>query len=162
MRRECNFIVLEDTDSVLIERSEEVDGVPLTRPVVGRRVWFQTATGKAIVAFSEAAAVRVIVDRTAKRKDIADFDPKAMEADLQEIRQKGFAVTAGVRPEGLLSLGVPILGHAGYAMAAIGSFIPTADLETQVGMTVVSQIKAAASRVSHYLGYETEVQALVS
>lgn len=162
MRRECNFIVLEDTDSVLIERSEEVDGVPLTRPVAGRRVWFQTATGKAIVAFSEPAAARATLDRTAKRKDIADFDPKAMEAELQDIRQKGFAVTAGVRPEGLLSLGVPILGHAGYALAAIGSFIPTADLETEVGMTVVSQIKAAASRVSHYLGYETEVHALVS
>jgi len=162
MGRECNFIVLEDTDSVLIERSEEVDGVPLTRPVPGRRIWFLTATGKAIVAFSEPALVRSILDRTARRKDIPDFDPKTIETELEEVRKRGFAVTIGLRPEGLLSLGVPILGHAGYALAAIGSFMPVADLDTEVGMTVVSQIKAAASRVSHYLGYETEVHALVS
>jgi DNA-binding IclR family transcriptional regulator len=160
--RECNFIVIEDTDAVLIERSENVDGVPLNRPIPGRRVWFQTATGKAIVAFSEPAMARSILERTSKRKDLPPYDREALTAELEEIRQRGFAVTVGIRPEGLMSLGVPILSHSGYAVAAVGTFLPTADLETEAGGAVIAQMKAAMSRVSHYLGYETETAALVS
>jgi DNA-binding IclR family transcriptional regulator len=51
LRSECNFIVMEDTDAVRLERSEAIDGVALNRPVPARRVWYETATGKAIVAF---------------------------------------------------------------------------------------------------------------
>ncbi|HLF76998.1 MAG TPA: IclR family transcriptional regulator [Dehalococcoidia bacterium] len=160
--RECNFIVLEDTDAVLLERSEDVDGVPLNRPIPGRRVWCQTATGKAIVAFSEPAIANSIVERTTKRKDAPPLDREALAAELEEIRQRGYAVTVGIRPEGFMSLGVPILGHSGYAVAAIGTFITTSDMETEAGNAAVAQMKAATSRVSHYLGYETETAALVS
>lgn len=162
MGRECNFLVLEDTDAVLLERSEDVDGVPLNRPVPGRRVWYLTATGKAMVAFSEAAVAKSIMDRTSKRKDATNFDVRAMEAELQSVRRRGFGVTEGVRPEGFVSVGVPVLGHSGYAVAAIGTFMPSSDLETEMGSSVIAQIQTAASRVSHYLGYETEVGALVS
>jgi DNA-binding IclR family transcriptional regulator len=160
--RECNFLVLEDTDSVVLERSEDVDGVPLNRPVPGRRPWFQTATGSAIVAFSEPSMIKVILERTLKRKDVAVPELATLTATIEDVRRKGYATTSGVRPEGILSLGVPVLGHSGYAVAAMGSFIPAADLETDTGSTIIAQIQAAASRVSHYLGYETEVGALVS
>jgi len=102
--RECNFIVLEDTDAVLLERSEDVDGVPLNRPVPGRRIWFQAATGKAIVAFSEPAAIKTILERTAKRKNAPPHDLAALMAELDDIREKGYAVTIGMRPEGFVSL----------------------------------------------------------
>ena len=160
--RECNFIVLEDTDALLIERSEDVDGVPLNRPVPGRRIWYQTATGKAIVAFSEPAAVKSIMERTFKRKNIPPQDPVALAQELDDVRERGFATTSGVRPEGFVSVGVPVLGHAGYALAAVGTFTSVAELESVTGAAMVAQMKAAASRVSHYLGYETEITALVS
>ena len=37
-----------------------------------------------------------------------------------------------------------------------------AEMETEAGSVVISQMKAAMSRVSHYLGFETETAALVS
>ena len=163
--RECNFIVMEDTDAILLERSEDVDGVPLNRPVKGRRVWSLTATGKAIVAHSEPAKARAVIERTLKRKDLKDMAPHFLDeltAELAGVRERGFAVTTGVRPEGFLSLGMPILGHSGFAVAAIGTFMPVAELDTDAGMNVVAQMKATCSRVSHYLGYETETAALVS
>lgn len=160
--RECNFIVLEDTDAVLLERSEDVDGVPLNRPIPGRRVWYLTATGKAIVAFSEPSLVKSIIERTAKRKDVPAQDTQELMAELEEIRRRGFATTVGVRPEGFLSLAVPILGHSGYAVAGVGTFLAMSDMETDAGLALIAQMKAAMSRVSHYLGYETEIAALVS
>jgi IclR family transcriptional regulator, KDG regulon repressor len=160
--RECNFLVLEDLDAVLLERSEDIDGVPLNRPIPGRRLWFQTASGKAIVANLAPSAQKAILDRTAKRKEGAALDSAALSEEFAEIKERGFAVNAGMRPEGLVSLGVPILGHSGYAIAAVGTFMPTADLEGEEGARVVGQMKATASRISHYLGYETEIASAVS
>jgi DNA-binding IclR family transcriptional regulator len=159
---ECNFIVMEDTDAVRLERSEAIDGVALNRPVPARRVWHQTATGKAIIAFAEPGHIRQVMDRTAKRKDVEGFDGSELLDELQLIRDRGFATTVGVRPEGYVSIGVPVIGHSGFATAAIGSYLPETDLESEKGAAYVSAIKATASRVSHYLGYETETDRLLS
>jgi DNA-binding IclR family transcriptional regulator len=162
LHSECNFIVIEDTDAVRLERSEAIDGVALNRPVPARRVWFQTATGKAIVAFSEPSHIKQVMDRTARRKDVLEWDAGAMLDELQLIRDRGFATMVGVRPEGFVSVGVPVIGQSGFATAAIGSFMPVGDLESERGAAHVSTMKATASRVSHYLGYETETDQLLS
>jgi DNA-binding IclR family transcriptional regulator len=162
LRSECNFIVIEDTDAVRLERSEAIDGVALNRPVPARRVWFQTATGKAIVAFTEPVQIKQVMDRTTRRKDVEDWDAAEMLDELQLIRDRGFATMTGVRPEGFISIGVPVIGQSGFATAAIGSFMPLGDLESERGASHVSTMKAAASRVSHYLGYETETDRLLS
>jgi DNA-binding IclR family transcriptional regulator len=159
--RECNFLVLEDTDAVLIERSETIDGLAINRPIPGRRAWHLTATGKAIVAFSEHGAAKAILERTFKRADPPEQSRAELEAELEEVRRRGYAVTVGMRPEGFASVGVPLLGHSGFAVAAIGTFLPLVELESEAGASVLSQLKATVSRVSHYLGYETETAALV-
>ena len=162
LHSECNFIVIEDTDAVRLERSEAIDGVALNRPVPARRIWFETATGKAIVAFSEPSLIKQVMERTGKRKDVTAWDASEMMDELQQIRQRGFASTLGIRPEGYVSVGVPVIGQSGFATAAIGSFMPISDLESEEGGARIGLIKATASRVSHYLGYETEIEALVS
>jgi DNA-binding IclR family transcriptional regulator len=159
---ECNFIVIEDTDAVRLERSEAIDGVALNRPVPARRVWFKTATGKAIVAFTEPVQMKQVLDRTARRKDAGAWDAAEMLDELKLIKDRGFATMLGVRPEGFVSIGVPVIGQNGFATAAIGSFMPQGDLESEKGAVHVAKMKAAASRVSHYLGYETETDQLLS
>jgi DNA-binding IclR family transcriptional regulator len=159
---ECNFIVMEDTDAVRLERSEAIDGVALNRPVPARRIWFETATGKSIVAFSEPSLIKQVMERTAKRKDVQDWDAGEMLDELQLIRDRGFATTLGVRPEGYVSVGVPVIGQNGFATAAIGTYMPVSDLESEAGAARVAIVKATASRVSHYLGYETEADQLLS
>src|SRR5689334_22100869 len=101
MGRECNFIVIEGIDVVPLERCETVNGVTLNRPLAGRRVWFQTATGKAIVAYSAPANAKSILQQTLKHPEV--IDPRTfaseMTAELNEIRSKGYAISTGVRPE---------------------------------------------------------------
>lgn len=161
--RECNILVLEDLDIVFLERCEVVDGVPLNRPSVGRRVWHQTASGKAILAFSPPALQKSVLERTAKLSDPPPPDQAGLLRELDEVRGRGYAVSSGpIRPDGTLGLGVPILGQSGYAVAAVGSFVPADELDQSTGTTLVSQLMAAATRVSHYLGYETEIAAAVS
>jgi DNA-binding IclR family transcriptional regulator len=160
--RECNFLVLEDLDAVILERSEDIDGVPLNRPVPGRRLWFQTASGKAIVAFLPQATSKSILEKTLKQH--ADLAPNGAQlaAELDDVRQRGYAVSVGFRPEGLVSVGLPVLVQSGFAVAAIGTFLPVGELDSPAGATIVAQMQATTSRVSHYLGYESQVAVAVS
>jgi DNA-binding IclR family transcriptional regulator len=160
IKRECNFLVLEGLDAVLLERSEDVDGVPLNRPVSGRRLWFQTATGKAMVANQSPATIKSIVDRTVKLKDVK-VPVEELMRDLEFAREQGYATNAGMRPEGIISIGVPVIGHSTYAVAAIGTFMEVSELESEVGAAAIAQMKSTASRISHYLGYESEIASAI-
>ena len=164
MGRDCNFIVLEGIEAVPLERCETVNGVTLNRPIAGRRPWFQVATGKAIVAFSTPASAKSLMQQALKHEAVKDTPTFAADiaAELNEVRERGFAIATGVRPEGFVGVGMPIIGNTGYAVAAIGTFLPVTELDTDGGMSVVTQIKAACARISHYLGYESEVTPLVS
>ena len=159
--RECNFLVLEGLDAVLLERSEDIDGVPLNRPVPGRRLWFLTATGKTMVANQSPATVKSILERTAKLKDGNKPPIEELSAELASVREKGYATNAGMRPEGIVSVGVPVIGHSTYAVAAIGTFMEISEFESEEGDAVIAQMKSTASRISHYLGYESEIASAI-
>jgi len=161
IRRECNFLVLEGLDAVLLERSEDIDGVPLNRPVPGRRLWFLTATGKTMVANQAPATVKSILDRTAKLQDVSKPSTDEFTAELASVREQGYAINAGIRPEGIVSVGVPVIGHSTYAVAAIGTFLEADALDSEEGATVIAAMKSTASRISHYLGYESEIASAI-
>jgi DNA-binding IclR family transcriptional regulator len=160
IKRECNFLVLEGLDAVLLERSEDVDGVPLNRPVPGRRLWFLTATGKAMVAHQAPAMIKSILDRTARLKEPRPSTEELLD-DIEFVKEHGYATNAGIRPEGIVSIGVPVIGHSTYAVGAIGTFMAADEVESDEGVAVISQMKSTASRISHYLGYESEIASAI-
>lgn len=152
MGREFNLLVMEGADVVLLERFEDVDGIVLSRPVPGRRAWYLTATGKALVAF--LPQMRAMVDKAVKGNgasaegDLAD--------QLARVRERGYALSHDVRKQ--TSIGVPVFGQSGVAVAAIGSFLIAEEDETHLD-TLVAQMLATADRISHYLGYRSPVGA---
>jgi IclR family KDG regulon transcriptional repressor len=161
IRRECNLLVLEDLDAVLVERAEDVDGIPVNRPVPGRRRWFLTATGKVMVACLPEGTAATIIERTRQLPD-APSDIEALVAELPVIREQGYAVNVGIRPEGMLSLGVSITGQSGIPVASVGTFMPVSDYESEEGANALVHMKATASRISHYLGYGVETASAIS
>jgi DNA-binding IclR family transcriptional regulator len=160
LQRECNFLVLEDLDVVILERCETVDGVALNRPVSGRRIWHQTASGKAIVAFLPPATARGLIDLSARRNGEKPGWAEEISAELEVVRQRGYALSRDVRESG--TIGVPILGQAGHAVAAIGSFIEGSELEAGPSATIVGAMTATAARISHYLGHQMAMASLVT
>jgi DNA-binding IclR family transcriptional regulator len=115
------------------------------------------------VAFSPPATAKSIVQQTLKLDDIADAKAFGSEitAELSEIRNRGFAMSTGIRPEGFVGVAAPIISNTGFAVAAIGTYILSTELDTDAGMSVIAQIKAACARISHYLGHEAEATPLV-
>ena len=152
MGREFNLLVMEGADAVLLERFEDVDGIILSRPVPGRRAWYLTAAGKAVVAFLPQA--RAMVEKAVKGNGVsAEGD---LLDELATVRERGYALSDDVRKQA--SIGVPVFGQSGLAVAAIGSFLTPDEDETHLD-ALLSQMLATADRISHYLGYRVPVGA---
>jgi DNA-binding IclR family transcriptional regulator len=152
--REFNLLVMEGTDVVFLERFEDVDGIVLSRPVAGRRAWYLTATGKAIAAFSPNA--RVLAERAARGNGAAPDTVKDLAEQLATVRERGFALSHDVRKQA--SIGVPVFGQTGVAVAAIGSFLTPDEDEAHLD-ALLTPMFATAERISHYLGHRTPVGA---
>ena len=150
--RELNLLVTEGADVVLLERFEDVDGIVLSRPVPGRRAWYLTATGKAIVAFSPQ--MKALLDKATKGNGTTPEPPADLADQLATARERGYALSHDVRNQG--SVGVPVFGQSGVAIAAIGSFLNAAEDETSSD-ALITQMLATAERISHYLGYRSPV-----
>ena len=101
------------------------------------------------------------MERTAKLKDGNKPSIEELSAELASVREKGYATNAGMRPEGIVSVGVPVIGHSTYAVAAIGTFMEISEFESEEGDAVIAQMKSTASRISHYLGYESEIASAI-
>lgn len=155
MRREFNLLVMEGSDVVLLERFEDVDGIILSRPVPGRRAWYLTATGKAIVAFMPQA--RSMVDKAAKSNGMHAEAVADLAEQLAEVRERGYALSHDVRNQA--SIGVPVFGQPGVPVAAIGSFLAP-DEESHLD-ALLTQMFATADRISHYLGYRSPTAAVL-
>lgn len=148
--REFNILVMEGLDVVLLERFENVDGIVLNRAVPGRRIWHQTATGKAIVAFSPQC--KAIIDRSVRRRGSQAVLAQSLTEEMATIRERGYAVSTEVREQG--SLGLPIFGQTGGAVAAIGSFVAPDEHDEEALRPIIAQMAATADRISHYLGHQ--------
>jgi IclR family acetate operon transcriptional repressor len=154
MGREFNLLVMEGADVVLLERFEDVDGIILSRPVPGRRAWYLTATGKAIVAFLPQA--RAMVDKALKSNGATPDAIGDLAEQLATVRERGYALSHDVRNQA--SIGVPVFGQSGIAVAAIGSFLAPDEDEAHLD-ALLTQMFATAERISHYLGHRTPVGA---
>jgi len=152
---ECNFLVLNDLETVIVERCTLIDGIPVNRPVqTPPRMWYQTGTGKVIVAFSSPDTRQSVIERTYRRVDLKPPPREDLEAELEQAQSRGFVVTPDPRNPAQTGIVVPIFDSSGYSVAAIGSYMKADDLKNESGMTLVAKMTATAARISHYLGFE--------
>jgi IclR family transcriptional regulator, KDG regulon repressor len=155
--RQINFLVLEEMYVVTIERCDPSDGIPLSRFVPARRVWFESAAGLAIAAFSSPQVRGSLLDRTFARTEWSPPGREKIEDALDEIRKQGFAVTPEVLPGGSVGIVVPVRDRSGDAVAVVNTPFPAAELESASGSEIIGKLKECASTISHYLGFEESV-----
>jgi IclR family pca regulon transcriptional regulator len=152
---ECNFLVLNDMETVIVERCTLMDGIPVNRPLqTPPRIWYQTGTGKIIVAFSSPKTRQSVLERTYKRPDLNPPPRESLEVQLEQAQSRGFVATPDPRNRAQTGIVVPIFDSSGYAIAAIGSYMNADDLKNESGMSLVAKMTATAARISHFLGFE--------
>lgn len=146
--------ILSGREMVIIE---EIPGEHVTnasRHIGSRWPVYATSTGKAILAYLPPVALRSALTQpirplTAKTIPSA----KRLRDCLIEIRQQGYAVADEELELGFVAIGAALLDAEGQAVAAISLGGTRARLTDARIAEIGAQVRAAAERVSHLLGY---------
>lgn len=116
------------------------------------------ATGRAIMAFSAPSTVERVMARLATASPSVDSEftnptRAELEADLAEIRRRGYAMSLGEVVASATSVAVPILSDHGVAVAAINVTGPadrwTQDLMEQHVPAMIDAARQIASRLGY-------------
>lgn len=122
--------VVRENANVIIDAIESPLPLRLVRPIGEASPLHFGASGKVLLAFGpprlqEAALSGPVLKRFTGRS-IVDRDDYLRE--LQRIRRQGFAFTGEEAISGVSSVAAPVLGHDGYAIAAVTSALPSSAL----------------------------------
>lgn len=141
-----NLSVPDGADIVFIERIENSEGIRILGQVGRRLPAHCTSSGKAI------AALNPDLD---KARRAAGFPPRARrtvrcaadwQAQLEQARRRGFAMSTNESFDGVSSIAVPLIDGAGRAFAAVSVFAPT-PLLAPTAPHVVAELRAAARAI---------------
>ena len=107
-----------------------------------------SANGKALLAFGDSlpAELPALTDRTIT-------DPGVLRAELERVRERGFAVALEELEVGLHAVAAPVLDWSGESVAAVSVSAPSYRLPADRLDVAGARCRAAAEEISAHLGY---------
>jgi DNA-binding IclR family transcriptional regulator len=151
--RETVHLAVRDGDEVV--NVEEFAGPHLVRQAswLGRRTPLHcVANGKALLAFAPRTVIERVLDSPLSAiTPRTTTDPRELRAELQRVRERGYAVALGEVEEGLHAVAAPVLGADGFAIAAVSvsgpSYRVTPERLPELGALTVATAKRIAARL---------------
>ena len=112
------------------------------------------ASGLAILAFLTDAEIAAIIDRTKLVPLTSRSITKRyrLEAELQKIREQGYALTHGQRTPDAVGLAAPVFDSRGVVVGDICLTIPESRFEPASGERIAKLLKACAGEVTKAIG----------
>jgi DNA-binding IclR family transcriptional regulator len=149
---EVTYLALQDEDRVL--NVLQVPGPQLVQSVswLGRGSLHSTSTGKIFLAHMSEEDLGSFLDRelTARtNKTITDADE--LRADLDRVREQGFATSFEEDQEGINAVAVPVRQPDGTLIAAIGAVGPSYRFTPEKAMGVPAVMVGLAREVAKTL-----------
>jgi DNA-binding IclR family transcriptional regulator len=144
MRQEMMFVAIVDSTHPLRYSIELNKWLPVH---VG-------ASGLAIMAFLSEAEISTIIDRTrlAPVTSRSITERYRLEAEIQAIRQRGYAITRGQRTPDAVGLGAPVFGSNGEVVGDICLTIPESRFNQSAEKGIAELLKDCAHAVSVAIG----------
>src|SRR6266496_1208562 len=155
-----NMAILDGEDIVYVERVRSARAgqreIDLNLHVGARLPAYCTSLGKVLLAFLPPERLAGALERIefARRGPNTLTSRESFAAELQRVRDHGFAINNEELAYGLRSIAAPILSHDGTAPAAINlavhsSMVSMEDLVARLSPT----LRRAADEISAHLGY---------
>jgi IclR family transcriptional regulator, KDG regulon repressor len=149
--------VLEGHEVVYADKIECARTIRMYSRVGRRSPLHCTALGKVLLAYQPDTTLQEIADSRLERHAPRTItSPRALRAELQEVREKGYAFDDEEFEEGLRCLAAPARDHTGTVVASLGIAGPAARFEPARRVELIKLLRDAAEAVSRDLGY-TEV-----
>ena len=128
-----------------------------TPSTVGRRIPVHcTAAGKALLAFLPENELHPLIARGGLRAYTRHTltTPVRLKAELQRIRERGYAMDHEEIEEGLKCLGAPVRNYSGRVIASMSIAGPIFRLTEEKTPAMARAVIAAANQLSAELGYQ--------
>lgn len=143
-----------DTEMLMVLEVQGKHLISINQFIGSRLPIHATSTGKALLAFMPVATQALILQQTfARLTGQTIIDKAQLEAELTEIRQRGYAVALGELEAGLMATGAPVWNYSGEPIAAISIEGPNTRINEPRLHELGTLIKQAASDISFRLGY---------
>lgn len=145
--------ILANNEVVALEVTQTQRGLTVGIRIGDRAPLHCTAVGKATLAFQSEREIAAVLRRPLERyTENTIVERKALERELQSIREKGFAVDDGEHEEGIRCVGAPIRNHTGKVIGAISISGPALRVVEHRIPTLAAMVKSVAAEVSAELG----------
>ena len=112
-----------------------------------------TATGRAMLAFHDEIAERVLAHPLERRTPRTLTDRRKIRERLAEVRERGYAVTLAENHPEVGGIAAPVRDHAGAVVAACGIGVPVFRMDATLIQREIPLVMRAAARISAALGY---------
>lgn len=149
--------VMAGDQVIVIDETSGQHVVGMSQDVGSRLPVHATSTGKVLLAYAEAETVQSVLDGPLPA--LTEYTVTASEElrdTLQQVRERGYAVTSGELEIGFVAIAAPVFNHEGKAIAAISVGGPSARLPADRLDWLADQVMLAGRRVSSQLGFRND------
>lgn len=158
LRRETGetvHLMVPDGDrTVLIERLQTSHPVRIVLPLGSSAPLHGSSNGKAILARMRPGAARAVLGETLPRyTDTTIVDWELLEAELAEVRRRGYATNNGEWRADIAAVAAAILRADGEPVASLSVSTPISRMSPDAAARYGALVAEAASQVSAALGY---------
>jgi len=145
---------LAGPEAIYIDKVETHHSLPLYSRV-GRKVPLHcTALGKALLAFSSPERREILLGQLELKPctNRTITDPKRLLLELEEVRQKGYAVDRGEHEEGISCIAAPVFDLTGEVVAALSATDLSRKILNNEGV-YSKEVQRTAQTISRALGW---------
>ncbi|NYH51578.1 DNA-binding IclR family transcriptional regulator [Nocardiopsis arvandica] len=148
-RENVQLAVREGRELVFVERIAGRHAIPVLTRVGGRFDLHPTGVGMVLLAHAPPALQEEVLAASLRAyTPMTETDPVRLRRKLAQVRQTGYAVSAGQVTTDALSVGAPVFGPAGDVVAAVSLVVPLGEARPAALAPVV---QAAARGISRAL-----------
>jgi DNA-binding IclR family transcriptional regulator len=146
--------VLDGIEVVYVERFESPSTLRLFGRIGRRMPAHATSSGKCLLAHAPSEVVDAVIANGLRRLAPRTITTGAvLQQALAETRERGYAVSFEESEIGVASVGAPVFGHDGKAVAAISVAGPSLRMTLDAMPRYTRLVTRAAGRISAALGY---------
>ncbi len=142
-------------DVIYIAKVDSPHSLRLASRIGARSPMHCTSLGKAILAFLPPDQLeKSIQEGLPKRTCNTLTSPEALRAELERVREQGYAIDDQENEVGVRCIGAPIFDYTGQVIGAISVSGPASRMTMEKSIEYAPLVKQAAQAVSKRMGYQ--------
>lgn len=150
-----HLVLMEDGEGVYIDKVEGKKAVIRYSRIGKRAPLHSSASGKVLIAFKPVLELREILRgyEYERRTERTIVDENALLAELERVRERGYAIDNEENERGVCCYAVPLRNHTGEVIAAVSiSMLSSLVTEEQVS-DYIAKLHEVSANISEQLGY---------